>query len=142
MLNKVQLIGRLGQDPEIRSLQSGDQMANLSIATSKYWTDKKSGERKEATEWHRVTIFGRLAEVAGEVLEKGNLVWIEGSLKTRKYEDRDGNDRYITEIHAYSMLKLTPKGDGGETGKGGGDTRRRSEPARNAQENLDDDIPF
>ncbi|QPT43644.1 single-stranded DNA-binding protein [Moraxella nonliquefaciens] len=102
-INKVIIVGRLGQDPEIRQFQNGGQVANLSIATSERWTDKQTGEQKEATEWHRVSLFNRLAEIAGQYLYKGSLVYIEGSLHTRKYTDQQGIERYSTEVRANQM---------------------------------------
>ncbi|WP_445425211.1 single-stranded DNA-binding protein [Alishewanella sp. HL-SH06] len=97
-INKAILIGNLGQDPEVRYAQNGNAVCNLSIATSESWTDKATNERKEATEWHKVVIYQRLAEIAGEYLRKGSKVYIEGKLKTRKWQDKDGIDRYTTEI--------------------------------------------
>ncbi|MEQ5315707.1 single-stranded DNA-binding protein [Providencia vermicola] len=97
-VNKVILIGHLGQDPEIRYMPSGGAVANLTLATSESWRDKQSGEMREKTEWHRVCIFGKLAEVAGEYLKKGSQVYIEGSLQTRKWQDQSGQDRYTTEV--------------------------------------------
>jgi single-strand DNA-binding protein len=105
-LNKVTIIGTLGRDPEVKYMPSGDAMANLSIATNESWKDKTTGERRESTEWHRVTVFRRLAEVAGEYLRKGQQVYIEGSLKTRSYDDKDGQKRYVTEIVASDMKML------------------------------------
>ncbi|WP_367670630.1 single-stranded DNA-binding protein [Sodalis-like secondary symbiont of Drepanosiphum platanoidis] len=97
-INKVILIGNLGQDPEIRYIPNGSTVANFSIATSESWKNKNTGENQEKTEWHRIVIFGKLAEIAGEYLKKGSQVYIEGSLQTRKWQDQNGNDRYITEI--------------------------------------------
>ncbi|MFP3028964.1 MAG: single-stranded DNA-binding protein [Arsenophonus sp.] len=97
-VNKVMLIGNLGQDPEIRYIQNGGAVANLTLATSESWRDKQSGEMREKTEWHRVVIFGKLAEVAAEYLRKGSQIYIEGSLQTRKWQDQNGQDRYITEV--------------------------------------------
>ncbi|MDE1484650.1 single-stranded DNA-binding protein [Xenorhabdus bovienii] len=97
-VNKVILIGRLGQDPEVRYLPNGGAIANITLATSEQWRDKQSGEMREKTEWHRVVIFGKLAEVAGEYLRKGSQVYIEGSLQTRKWQDQQGQDRYTTEV--------------------------------------------
>lgn len=105
-VNKVILVGRLGQNPEIRQFQNGGQVANLSIATSERWTDKNTGEQKEQTEWHRVSLYNRLAEIAGQYLSKGSLVYIEGSLHTKKYTDNDSIERYSTEIKAVSMQML------------------------------------
>lgn len=97
-INKVILIGNLGQDPEVRYMPSGGAVANLSLATSESWKDKATGEQKEKTEWHRVSIFGRLAEIAGEYLRKGSTVYVEGQLQTRKWQDQNGQDRYTTEV--------------------------------------------
>ena len=110
-LNKVMIIGNLGNDPDIRYMPSGAAVANISVATSETWKDKGTGEKKEETEWHRVAMFNRLAEIAGEYLRKGSKVYIEGSLKTRKWQDKDGNDRYTTEIKAFSMQMLDGKSD-------------------------------
>jgi single-strand DNA-binding protein len=105
-LNKVTIIGTLGRDPEVKYMSSGDAVANLSIATNETWKDKTTGERKESTEWHRVTLFRQLAEIAGEYLRKGQQVYIEGSLKTRSYDDKDGQKRYVTEIVATELKML------------------------------------
>lgn len=156
-LNMVQIIGRLGQDPEIRHTQAGDPIANLSVATSEKWRDRHSGERREKTEWHRVVIFGKLAEIAEQYLEKGSQVYLQGKLQTRKWQDRDGNDRYSTEIvlqgfdGRMSML-------GGGSGNGGGARRREDEDdyrgnsrakphegahgGGGAHDDLDDEVPF
>jgi single-strand DNA-binding protein len=113
-VNKVILIGNLGRDPETRYLPSGDAVTNISIATTEKWKDKASGEMKEATEWHRVAFFGRLAEVAGEYLKKGSQVYVEGSLRTRKYQDKEtGKDRYSTEIRGDEMKMLGSRPGGG-----------------------------
>src|SRR5476649_2264600 len=114
-INKVILIGNLGRDPETRFLPSGGAVTNISIATTDTWKDKASGEKKEATEWHRVAFFGRLAEIAGEYLKKGSQVYVEGRLQTRKWQDKDGNDKYTTEIIADTMQML-----GSRAGAGGG----------------------
>lgn len=105
-VNKVIIVGRLGQDPQIRQFQNGGLVANLSIATSERWTDKKTGEQKEHTEWHKVALHNRLAEVAEQYLSKGSMVYIEGSLHTRKYTDQQGVERYATEIKAQAMQML------------------------------------
>ena len=110
-VNKVILIGRLGNEPELRYTQSGAAIANLSIATSESWQDKQSGDRQERTEWHRVVFFSRLAEIVGEYLHKGAQVYVEGRLQTRKWQDRDGHDRYTTEVVANEMRMLGAKGD-------------------------------
>ena len=111
-LNKVILIGNLGKDPETRYAPSGDAICNLTLATTETWKDKTSGERREATEWHRVVFFGRVAEVAAQYLRKGSQVYIEGSLRTRKWQDKDGKDQYTTEIRANEMKVLGSRQDG------------------------------
>lgn len=108
-INKVIIVGRLGQDPEIRQFQNGGQVANLSITTSERWTDKQTGEQKEATEWHRVSLFNRLGEIADQYLRKGSLVYIEGNLHTRKYTDQQGIERYSTEARA-NQMQMLPSG--------------------------------
>lgn len=105
-VNKVFLMGALGADPETRAMPSGQTVANLRVATNEEWKDKESGEKKSRTEWHCVAIFGRLAEVAGEYLKKGSKVYLEGSLRTRKWQDKQGNDRYTTEVVATEMQML------------------------------------
>ncbi len=120
-INKVILIGNLGADPETRAMPSGMTVANIRVATSENWKDKQSGENKERTEWHNVAMFGRLGEIAGEYLKKGSKVYIEGSLRTRKWQDKSGNDRYTTEIIANEMQMLDSRGGGGMGGGGGGD---------------------
>jgi single-strand DNA-binding protein len=119
-INKVILIGNLGADPETRAMPSGMTVANIRLATSESWKDKQSGESKERTEWHNVALFGRLGEIAGEYLKKGSKVYIEGSLRTRKWQDKQGQDRYTTEIIANEMQMLDSRG-GGMGGGGGGD---------------------
>ena len=124
-VNKVIIVGNLGRDPEMRTFPSGDQVANVTIATTDKWKDKQSGEMKEATEWHRVVFNGRLAEIAGQYLRKGSAVYVEGSLRTRKWQDKEGQDRYTTEIRAEQMQMLGSRqgsggGGGGESYGGGG----------------------
>ena len=114
-INKVILIGNLGADPETRAMPSGTTVANLRVATSESWRDKQTGEQQERTEWHRVALFGRLAEIAGEYLRKGSQVYIEGSLRTRKWQDKQGNERYSTEIVGNDLQML-----GGRSGAGAG----------------------
>jgi single-strand DNA-binding protein len=147
-LNKVMLIGNLGRDPELRYTTSGQAVASLAIATSEKFKNK-NGEMEERTEWHRVTLWGKLAEIAKEYLAKGRTVYIEGRLQTRKWTDRDGNDRYTTEIVGDRMQMLG--GRGGDSGSGGGAARRDNfsqepvaEPVVNYDEPVyqDDDIPF
>jgi single-strand DNA-binding protein len=118
-INKVILIGNLGADPETRAMPSGTTVANLRIATSESWRDKQSGEQQERTEWHRVALFGRLAEIAGEYLRKGSQVYIEGSLRTRKWQDKQGNERYSTEIIGNELQMLGGRGGAG-AGAGAG----------------------
>ncbi len=119
-INKVILVGNLGADPETRAMPSGTTVANLRIATSESWRDKQSGEQQERTEWHRVVLFGRLGEVAAEYLKKGSQVYIEGSLRTRKWQDKSGVERYSTEIVGNDMQMLGGRGGGGGAGAGGG----------------------
>lgn len=152
-INKVILIGNLGNDPEVRYSQSGAAITNISVATSETWKDKQTGQPQERTEWHRVVFFNRLAEIAGEYLRKGSKVFVEGSLRTRKWQDREGQDRYTTEIVANEMQMLDSRG-GGQGGGQGGDFPQeeysRPAPQRGAAaaapagnfEDIDDDIPF
>ena len=148
-LNKVQIIGRLGNDPEVRYMPNGDAVANLSVATSERWKDKQTNEMKEATEWHKVTMYRRQAEVAGEYLKKGSLAYFEGSLRTRKWQDQQGNDRYTTEIISDKMKMLDSRQDGQQAPKQHQQTTSR--PQQNGQQkpamkepdfDFDDDIPF
>lgn len=115
-VNKVIIIGNLGADPERREFNNGGGVTSISVATSEQWTDKVSGEKKEATEWHRISLFNRLGEVAAQYLRKGSKVYIEGSLRTRKYQDQNGQDRYITEIRADQMQMLDSAGGQGQGG--------------------------
>jgi len=119
-VNKVIIIGNLGADPETRAMPSGTTVANLRVATSESWRDKQTGEQQERTEWHRVALFGRLAEVAGEYLRKGSQVYIEGSLRTRKWQDKEGKDRYSTEIVGNDLQMLGGRGGASGGGAGGG----------------------
>ena len=150
-VNKVILIGNLGADPETRTMPSGMTVANLRIATSESWKDKQSGEQKERTEWHHVALFGRLGEIAAEYLRKGSQVYIEGALRTRKWQDKEGRDRYTTEVVASDMQMIGGRGGGGGgAGAGAGtgyEPRERAAPAEAAPagagaEEFDDDIPF
>jgi len=129
-VNKVILIGNLGADPETRAMPSGSTVANLRIATSESWRDKTSGEQQERTEWHRVALFGRLAEIASEYLRKGSQVYIEGSLRTRKWQDKQGQERYSTEIVGNELQMLGGRGGagGGAEGGGGGGFRSSGSP--------------
>ena len=115
-VNKVIIIGNLGADPEARQFNNGGSVTNISVATSEQWTDKQSGEKREATEWHRIALFNRLGEIAAQYLRKGSKVYIEGSLRTRKYQDQSGQDRYITEIRAEQMQMLDGQTGGGQGG--------------------------
>lgn len=150
-VNKVILVGNLGQDPEVRYTQSGAAVANVNIATTDTWTDKDSGEKREKTEWHRVIFFGRQAEVVGEYLKKGSSVYVEGNLQTRKWQDKDGNDRWTTEIRARVMQMLGGRGDGGGSRGGtppappantGGDKKPAAAATTPADDDFDDDVPF
>ena len=131
-VNKIILVGNLGRDPEMRSFPSGDQVANITIATTDKWKDKQTGEMKEATEWHRVVFNGRLAEIAGQYLRKGSQVYVEGSLRTRKWTDKDGQEKFTTEIRADQMQMLGSRQGMGAAGGSdeGGATRRRAAPLR------------
>jgi single-strand DNA-binding protein len=121
-INKVILIGNVGQDPEVKYMPSGGAVTNISVATSETWKDKNTGQPQERTEWHRVVFFNRLGEIAGEYLRKGSKVYIEGSLRTRKWQAQDGTDRYTTEIVANEMQMLDGRGDNAGGGMGAGDT--------------------
>ncbi|EFK95249.1 Single-strand DNA-binding [sediment metagenome] len=146
-VNKVILIGNLGADPEIRYLPSGEAVASLRIATTETWKDK-NGEKQEATEWHRVSFFGRQAEVCGEYLKKGSSVYIEGSLRTRKWQDQSGQDRYSTDIRGDRMQMLGGRGGGAASWSGSDEAPRgeaRKPPAGAGAPgfaDMDDDIPF
>jgi single-strand DNA-binding protein len=148
-VNKVILVGNLGKDPEVRRMQSGDPVVNLSLATSETWRDKASGERKEKTEWHRVVIFNKnLAEVAEKYLRKGAKVYVEGSLQTRKWTDKDGQDKYSTEIVLQNfrgeLTMLDSKGEGGGGGGRGayGGGAAESPASFDRGSDMDDEIPF
>jgi single-strand DNA-binding protein len=154
-INKVILIGHLGADPETRAMPSGMTVANMRLATTESWKDKQSGEQQERTEWHNVALFGRLGEIAAEYLRKGSQVYIEGRLRTRKWQDKEGRDRYTTEIVANEMQMLGGRGGAGGGGGGGGSMGAGSEPSPRAEhaeasaggagaqrDEFDDDIPF
>ena len=146
-INKVILIGNLGQDPETRYMPSGSAVTNLRIATSEVFKNKETGQQEERTEWHSVAMFGRLAEISGEYLRKGSQVYIEGRLRTRKWQDKQGQDRYSTEVIADEMQMLGGRGGGAGAGGGeGGGERAAARAARAAATapaaELDDDIPF
>ena len=146
-VNKVILIGNLGADPETRYLPSGDAVTNIRIATTDTWKDK-SGEKQEHTEWHRIAFFGKTAEIAGEYLKKGSPVYVEGRIRTRKWQDKEGQDRYSTEIVADRMQLLGGRSGGAESmarepasaSAGGGGSK--AAPRKGTIEELDDDIPF
>ena len=161
--NKIIIVGNLGRDPEMRTFPSGDRVANVTIATTDRWKDKNTGEMKEATEWHRVVFNGRLAEIAGEYLRKGSQVYIEGSLRTRKWTDKDGVEKYTTEIRADQMQMLGKRegmGSPSSDDDGGYDNAPRRAPAPASRppapagqrpaaskpasgfDDMDDDIPF
>lgn len=165
-VNKVIVVGNIGQDPETRYTPAGSAVTNISVATSEVWKDKQSGQPQERTEWHRVVFFNRLAEIAGEYLKKGSKVYIEGSLRTRKWQDQQGQDRYTTEIVANEMQMLDSRGAGGDTGYGDSPSygaqnaapqRAQNRPSSTPQQpapshqqqppaadfdGFDDDIPF
>ena len=148
-VNKVILIGNLGQDPEVRYMPNGGAVCNITVATSETWKDKNTGENQEKTEWHRVVMFRRLAEIAGEYLKKGSKVYLEGRLQTRKWQDQQGQDRYTTEIVADQMQMLDSRGGGSadfapaRSGSSAGASKPQSEPqAAPADSGFEDDIPF
>lgn len=161
MLNKVTLIGRLGVDPEVRYMPNGGAVTNIRLATTRRWKDRQSGERREETEWHRIVFFTRLAEIAGEYLRKGSLVYIEGRIRTQKWQDQNGQDRYTTEIVAEQMTMLDSKSGGTGNFNDGQSNSNYSAPQQTASspqpspnqqepnspppasyEDFDDDIPF
>lgn len=150
-INKVILVGNLGKDPEVRYMPSGGAVANVTLATSDQWKDKQTGEQRERTEWHNVVFYQRLAEIVGEYLKKGSQVYVEGSLRTRKWQDKNGNDRYTTEIIASEMQMLGGRGGGGGGGGSANYNSNRAPAAAESQgggsgggfdEGFDDDIPF
>jgi single-strand DNA-binding protein len=142
-VNKVILIGNLGRDPEVRYTPSGLAVANVTVATSEAWKDKASGEMQERTEWHRVVFYQRLAEIAGEYLKKGSKIYVEGRLKTTKWQDKtSGQDRYTTEIVAESMQMLDSKGGGGDYTQASNKSAQAPQEQAPALETFDDDIPF
>jgi len=161
-VNKVIIVGNLGRDPEVRYTPSGSAVCNVSVASTRNWKNKDTGERQEETEWHRVVFYDRLAEIAGEYLKKGRSVYVEGRLKTRKWQDKDGKDQYTTEIIAQEMQMLGGREGGGASEDRGGDDYGGGAPQRSAPaarpaankpapsksssatgfDNMDDDIPF
>lgn len=146
-INKVILVGNLGKDPEVRYMPSGGAVANVTIATSDQWKDKQTGEQRERTEWHNVVFYQRLAEIVGEYLKKGSQVYVEGSLRTRKWQDKNGNDRYTTEVIANEMQMLGSR-SGGSASFNQSEPPQKSEPAAASaagggfSDDFDDDIPF
>jgi len=145
-INKVILIGNLGNDPEVRYTAGGAAVSNISVATSESWKDKETGEQQDRTEWHRVVFFGRLAEIVAEYLKKGSQIYVEGRLQTRKWQDKEGNDRYSTEIVASEMQMLGGRGGGAAAGQSAPPPQAESKsPAGKAAADsdfVDDDIPF
>jgi single-strand DNA-binding protein len=153
-INKVILVGNLGKDPETRYMPNGKAVTNFTIATSESWKDKQTGEQREQTEWHNIVMFERLAEIAAEYLKKGSQVYIEGKLRTRKWQDKEGRDRYTTEINANEMQMLGGRAGGGGGGGMGGESRGEGRPAaasggrgapapaEGVDSQFDDDIPF
>ena len=151
-VNKVIIIGNLGRDPEVRYTPDGASITNVTIATTDTWKDKATGEKKEATEWHRVVFFGKLAEIAGQYLKKGRQVYVEGALRTRKWQDKEGQERYTTEIVANEMKMLgsregmsdAPPREGGGAGSAAGGNRPPAapQPAGGNFNDFEDDIPF
>lgn len=137
-VNKVILVGNLGRDPEVRYTTSGTPVANFTMATTDRWSDPSSGERKERTEWHKVVVWGKQAEIVGEYLRKGSQVYVEGSLQTREWTDRDGNKRYTTEVKAQRVQMLGRRSDR-DAGSGGDRSQAVAEPDAGYEE---DDIPF
>ena len=150
-INKVILVGNCGKDPETRYMPSGGAVTNVSIATAEGWKDKQTGETKERTEWHNIVFFNRLAEIAGEYLKKGSQIYVEGSLRTRKWQDKEGKDRYTTEIVANEMQMLGSRSGGGNDNTDYSQERSSSAPSSSAkresapamaEDGFDDDIPF
>lgn len=152
-VNKVILVGNLGADPESRYMPNGDAVVNVRLATTESWKDKASGEKRELTEWHRVVFYRKLAEIAGQYLKKGSQVYIEGRIRTRKWQDKDGQDRYTTEIEANEMQMLGRRegmGDAGPRDSGNGGGRPAARPQAQSNSNMggggfndvEDDIPF
>lgn len=146
-VNKVILIGNLGGDPDVRTMPNGNSVVNFSIATSETWKDRNTGERRDSTEWHRVVIFGKLAEIAGQYLKRGSRVYIEGKLQTRKWQDQSGVDRYVTEIIATEMSMLGQSNFASDNFINNDNYQSKpianhSEPTSNLVNDFDDDIPF
>ena len=153
-VNKVILVGNLGADPETRFMPNGDAVANVRLATTESWKDKSTGEKREITEWHRVVFYRKLAEIVGQYLKKGSAVYVEGRIRTRKWQDKEGQERYTTEIEANEMQMLGGRSSGGSSSGGeaeyGGSMPSSSAPSRSGApakkapsfDDMDDDIPF
>ena len=141
-INKVILIGNLGNEPEVKTFTNGDKITTATIATSERWTDKNTGEKKEQTEWHRVVFSNRLADVAEQYLHKGSKVYIEGKIKTRKWQDQNGQERYSTEIRADNMQMLDSRNDGNQQNYNNASYQPNGMPAYNQPSVSDDDMPF
>lgn len=150
-VNKVILVGNIGKDPEVRYMANGEAVANASLATSESWKDKSSGEKKEVTEWHRIVFYRKLAEIVGQYIKKGSSIYVEGRIRTRKWTDKEGQERYTTEIEATEMKMLGGRGDSGSTYGGDDSSPAQSEPEQRTREtakkkpdfsDMDDDIPF
>ena len=147
-VNKVILVGTCGKDPETRYMPSGGAVTSISVATNESWKDKQTGEKQERTEWHNITFFGRLAEIAGEYLKKGSQVYIEGSLRTEKWQDKQGQDRYTTKIIASEMQMLGSRSGGGGTSdwssqsSSQGAAQNQAPPSTPPADDFDDDVPF
>ena len=151
-VNKVIIIGNLGNDPEQKAMPNGNAVVNITVATSESWKDKQTGQQQERTEWHRVVFFNRLAEIAGQYLNKGSKVYLEGSLRTRKWQDQSGNDRYTTEIVASEMQMLDSRESGGQYQapqqqaaphqQQAPQQYQQQAPQQQAPDNFNDDIPF
>ena len=153
-INKVIVVGNLGREPEVRYMPSGEQITNITVATTDRWRDKATGEQREQTEWHRISFFGKLAEIAGQYLKKGSQVYVEGRLRTRKYTDKDGIDRYTTEIIADTMQMLGSRQGAGDPSDDrgsyqppsrpvqGGNQRQQGSRPPSLSSDMDDDIPF
>lgn len=141
-VNKVILVGNLGSAPETRYMPNGDAVANISLATTESWKDKTTGEKKEITEWHRVVFYRKLAEIVGQYLKKGSAVYVEGRIRTRKWQDKEGQDRYTTEIEGNAMQMIGGKGSQSESSDSGPSSQSQSKPASSGFDDMDDDIPF
>nr|DAM33038.1 MAG TPA: Single strand binding protein [Bacteriophage sp.] len=146
-INKVIIVGNLGNDPEIRTMPTGEQVANITVATSESWTDKNSGEKKTQTEWHRIVLYRRLAEIAAQYLHKGSQVYVEGRLKTRKWQDNNGQDRYTTEIQGDNLQMLGGRQDAAQNQPPKQQDKQQKTQSKPQQSEppvdaFDDDIPF